>query len=114
MDDDAFNKDRLTDLMKQAEQVQDQLVQMQADLDRFEVEGESGAGMVKVVMNCKHMVRKIFISPVLMGEDMSMIGDLVAVAFNDAVKKTEVMIQEKVSGLSQGLVLPPELKLPRS
>jgi DNA-binding YbaB/EbfC family protein len=85
---------------------------MQDQLASVEVEGQAGAGMVKVVMTCKNDVKRVTIDPSLLGDDKDMLEDLVAAAFNDAVRKAEATSQEKMAGLTAGLPLPPGFKLP--
>ena len=99
-------------LMKQAQQMQENLRRMQEGLGSVEVEGQSGAGLVKVIMTCRHDVRRVTIDPSLTGEDRDMLEDLVAAAINDAVRKVESTVQEKMSGLTGGLNLPPGFKMP--
>lgn len=109
-------KGGLGNLMKQAqemqEQMQRQLKQAQEELALLEITGEAGGGMVQVVMNGRHDVRRVNIDPALMGDDREMLEDLVAAAVNDAVRKVEQTTQEKMSGLTSGLNLPPGFKLP--
>ncbi len=105
-------KGQLAGLMKQAQAMQDNMKKMQEQLASIEVEGQAGAGMVKVVMTCKNDVKRVVIDPSLLGEDKDMLEDLVAAAFNDAVRKAEATSQEKMSGLTSGLPLPPGFKLP--
>jgi DNA-binding YbaB/EbfC family protein len=105
-------KNQLAGLMKQAQQMQDNLKQAQEDLARLEVEGQAGAGMVKVLMTCRHDVKRVTIDPSLLGEDRDMLEDLVAAAINDAVRRVEAATQEKMSGLTMGMPMPPGLKLP--
>ncbi len=107
-----MNKGQLAGLMKQAQQMQDNMRRMQEQLATIEVEGQSGAGMVKVVMTCKHDVKRVNIDPSLLGDDKDMLEDLVAAAVNDAVRRVEAMVQEKMSGLTAGMPLPPGMKLP--
>jgi nucleoid-associated protein EbfC len=107
-----FNKGQLAGLMKQAQQMQDNLKKAQEELATIEVSGESGAGLVKVVMTCKHDVKRVTIDPSLLGEDKDMLEDLVAAAFNDASRRVETTIAEKMSGMTAGLGLPPGFKLP--
>ncbi len=99
-------------LMKQAQMMQENMRRMQEQLATVEVEGQSGAGMVKVVMTCKHEVKRISIDPSLVGEDREMLEDLVAAAFNDGVRRVEQTVAEKMSGFTAGLGLPPGFKLP--
>lgn len=105
-------KGQLAGLMKQAQAMQDNMKKMQDQLATIEVEGQAGAGMVKVVMNCKNDVKRVTIDPSLLGEDKDMLEDLVAAAFNDAVRKAEATSSEKMSGMTAGLPLPPGFKLP--
>ncbi|MGP1678347.1 MAG: YbaB/EbfC family nucleoid-associated protein [Burkholderiales bacterium] len=105
-------KGQLAGLMKQAQQMQDNMRKMQEQLATVEVEGQSGAGMVKVVMTCKHDVKRISIDPSLVGDDKEMLEDLVAAAVNDAVRRVEATVQEKMSGFTAGMGLPSGMKLP--
>jgi DNA-binding YbaB/EbfC family protein len=98
--------------MKQAQQMQDNLKKAQEDLARIEVEGQAGAGLVKVLMTCRHDVKRVTIDPSLLGEDRDMLYDLIAAAINDAVRRVESATQEKMSGLTMGMPMPPGLKLP--
>jgi DNA-binding YbaB/EbfC family protein len=99
-------------LMKQAQQMQEQMQKAQEEISRMEVTGESGAGMVKITMTCKHDVRSIEIDDSLVGDDKEMLEDLLVAAFNDAVRRADKAVQEKFAGLTAGLNLPPGLKLP--
>jgi DNA-binding YbaB/EbfC family protein len=105
-------KGQLAGLMKQAQQMQDNLKRAQEELGAIEVEGQSGAGMVKVVMTCRHDVKRVSIDPTLIGDDREMLEDMLAAAFNDAVRRVETATQEKMAGFSAGLNLPPGMKLP--
>jgi len=105
-------KNQLAGLMKQAQQMQENMQRAQEELARTEVEGQSGAGMVRIVMTCRHDVKRVVIDPALLGEDKDMLEDLVAAAINDAVRKVEAASQEKMAGLTAGLPLPPGFKLP--
>ena len=107
-----FNKGQLAGLMKQAQAMQDNMKKAQEELGSIEVTGESGSGMVKVLMTCKHDVRRIAIDPSLLAEDKDMLEDLVAAAINDAAHKLEATTQERMSGMTDGLNLPPGMKLP--
>jgi DNA-binding YbaB/EbfC family protein len=98
-------------LMKQAQQMQENMKKMQEQLASVEVEGQSGAGMVKVIMTCKHDVRRVSIDPSVM-DDREMLEDLLAAAVNDAVRRVEATTQEKMAGFTSGLNLPPGFKLP--
>jgi DNA-binding YbaB/EbfC family protein len=84
---------------------------MQEQLASIEVEGQSGAGMVKVVMTCRHDVKRVSIDPSVLADDKEMLEDLVAAAVNDAVRRVESTVQEKMAGVTAGLPLPPGMKL---
>jgi DNA-binding YbaB/EbfC family protein len=99
-------------LMKQAQQMQENMKRVQEELATIEVEGQAGAGLVKVVMTCKHAVKRVSIDPSLLGEDKDMLEDLVMAAINDAVAKGEATAQAKMAGFAQGLNLPPGMGLP--
>jgi DNA-binding YbaB/EbfC family protein len=105
-------KQQLAGLMKQAQQMQDNLKRAQEELAQMEVEGVSGAGLVKVTMTCKHDVRRITIDPSLLADDKDMLEDLVAAAFNDGVRRADEVSQEKMGKLTAGMPLPPGMKLP--
>ena len=105
-------KGGIGNMMKQVQQMQDNMAKMQAKLAEIEIEGASGAGMVKVTMNCKYDVRRVAIDPSLMTDDREMLEDLVAAAMNDAVRKVESTVQEKMAGVTAGLPIPPGMKLP--
>lgn len=105
-------KNQLAGLMKQAQAMQDNLRKAQEELGTLEVEGQSGAGLVKVVMTCKHDVRRVTIDPSLLGDDRDMLEDLVAAAINDAVRRVEQVSAEKMSRVTAGMPLPPGMKLP--
>ena len=100
-----MNKGQLAGLMRQAQQ-------MQEELGKVEVEGQAGAGLVKLVMTCKHDVKRVTIDPSLLADDKDMLEDLVAAAFNDAARKVESTSQEKMAGFTGGMGLPPGMKLP--
>jgi DNA-binding YbaB/EbfC family protein len=105
-------KGQLAGLMKQAQAMQDNLKRAQDELALLEVEGQSGAGLVKITMTCKHDVKRVAIDPTLLAEDREMLEDLVAAAFNDGVRRAEEVSAEKMSRLTAGLPLPPGMKLP--
>jgi len=105
-------KGNIGQLMKQAQMMQENMRRMQEQLATVEVEGQSGAGMVKVIMTCKHEIKRISIDPSLVGDDREMLEDLVAAAFNDAARRVEQTVAEKMSGFTAGLGLPPGMKLP--
>ncbi len=104
-------KGGLGGLMKQAQAMQENMKKAQEQLAQTEVEGQSGAGMVKILMTCAHEVRRVSIDPSVM-DDREMLEDLVAAAFNDACRRGEALSQEKMSGFTAGLNLPPGFKLP--
>jgi DNA-binding YbaB/EbfC family protein len=99
-------------LMKQAQQMQENMKRVQEELGTIEVEGQAGAGLVKVLMTCKFAVKRVTIDPSLVGEDKDMLEDLVMAAMNDAVAKAEATTQAKMAGFAQGLNLPPGMNLP--
>jgi DNA-binding YbaB/EbfC family protein len=105
-------KGGLGQLMRQAQQMQADMQKAQAELGSLEVTGSSGGGMVSVTMSCRHEVRKVAIDSSMIGEDRDMLEDLVAAAVNDALRKVEQTVQEKFSGLTSGMALPPGMKLP--
>ncbi|MCB1826713.1 MAG: YbaB/EbfC family nucleoid-associated protein [Candidatus Competibacteraceae bacterium] len=109
-------KGGLGNLMKQAQKMQENLQKAQAEIAAMEVVGESGGGLVSVVITGRHEVRRIRIDDSLVSDDKDMLEDLVAAAFNDAVHKVERTMQEKMGGLTAGMGLPPgmmgDLKLP--
>ena len=107
-----MQKNQLAGLMQQAQKMQENMKRLQDELAQLEVEGQAGAGMVKVVMTCKNQVRRVSIDPSLVGDDRDMLEDLVAAAFNDGVRKAESVSQEKMSRLTAGMPLPPGMKFP--
>lgn len=105
-------KGGLAGLMKQAQQMQENMKRLQEELATMEVEGQSGAGMVKVTMTCRHDVKRVSIDDSLMKDDKDMLEDLIAAAMNDAVRRAEALTQEKMGGMTAGMQLPPGMKLP--
>ncbi len=105
-------KGGIGNLMRQAQQMQANLQKALAELATLEVTGEAGGGMVKVVMNGRHEVRRVPIDPSVAGDDRELLEDLVTAAINDAVRKIEATMQEKFSGMMGGMQLPPGFKLP--
>ena len=105
-------KGGLGPLMKQAQQMQENMKNMQEQLATVEVEGQSGAGMVKVVMTCRYDVKRVSIDDSLLNDDKDMLEDLLAAAVNDAVRRVEATTQERMSGFTAGMGLPPGMKLP--
>jgi len=102
----------LGNIMKQAQKMQASFKEAQEELAQMEIIGESGGGMIKVVMTGRHDVRRVDIDPLVITEDKEMLEDLLAAAVNDAVHKVEKTSQEKLSGLAGGMGLPPGIKLP--
>lgn len=107
-----FGKGGLGGLMKQAQQMQERMQKMQEEIAQLEVTGESGAGLVKITVNGAHNCRRIEIDPSLMEDDKEMLEDLIAAAFNDAVRRAEELQKEKMAGVTAGMQLPPGMKLP--
>ena len=105
-------KNPLAGLMQQAQRMQDNLKKVQEELAALEVFGESGGGLVKVTMNGRRVVQRVEIDPSLLAEDRDMLEDLVAAAFNQAVSRVAQIKDEKMSGLTGGMELPPGFKLP--
>lgn len=105
-------KGGLGNLMKQAQKMQENLQKAQEELATMEITGEAGGGLVAVVMTGRHEVRRVSIDDSLLGDDKDMLEDLVAAAINDAVHKVERTSQEKLSGMTAGMGLPPGFKLP--
>ena len=99
-------------LMKQAQKMQAEMQKAQEEMGNLTVTGESGGGMVKITMTCKHEVRALEIDESLIGDDKDMLEDLIIAAFNNAISRVERTVQEKFSGLTSGLGLPPGMKLP--
>jgi len=104
-------KGNIGQMMKQAQMMQENMRRLQEQLGGIDVEGQSGSGMVKVVMSCKHEVRRVSIDPSL-ASDREMLEDLLVAAFNDAARKAEATVQEKMGALTAGMGLPAGLKLP--
>lgn len=105
-------KGSLGKLMQQAQEMQGKVQEAQEELARMEVTGESGAGLVKVVMTGKHEVRNVHVDDSVFEEDREMLEDLVAAAINDAVQRVNTATQEKMSEVSGGMNLPPGMNLP--
>ena len=105
-------KGQLAGLMKQAQAMQENMKRAQEELAGVEVEGQSGAGLVKVIMTCRNDVKRVSIDASLLAEDKDMLEDLVAAAFNDAVRKAEATSAERMGKLTAGMPLPPGMKLP--
>jgi hypothetical protein len=105
-------KNQLAGLMKQAQQMQENMRKMQEQLALVEVEGQSGAGMVKVTITCRNEVKRVAIDPSLLADDKDMLEDLVVAAMNDAIRRAEQTAQEKLGSVTAGLPLPPGFKMP--
>jgi DNA-binding YbaB/EbfC family protein len=99
-------------IMKQAQKMQADMQKAQEEMAALMVVGESGGGMVRITMSCKHQVHSIEIEDSLVGDDKEMLEDLITAAFNDATRKVESTVQEKYSGMTAGMSLPPGMKLP--
>ncbi|MNC84820.1 Nucleoid-associated protein YbaB [compost metagenome] len=105
-------KGGLGGLMKQAQQMQENMKKVQEQLAAMEVEGQAAAGMVKVVMTGRHDVKRVTVDPSLLKDDKEMLEDLIAAAVNDAVRRVEATVQEKMSAVTAGMPLPPGFKMP--
>tara|TARA_B100001245_G_scaffold135360_1_gene100468 strand:+ start:5009 stop:5404 length:396 start_codon:yes stop_codon:yes gene_type:complete len=105
-------KGGMEQLMKQAQQMQENMQKTQKELADLTVLGESGGGLVKLTMTCKHQVKSIEIDDDLLGDDKDMLEDLIIASFNDAVRKVESTIQKKYSGMASGIPMPPGMKFP--
>ncbi len=99
-------------LMKQAQEMQANMKKAQEEMASITVTGESGAGMVRITMTCQHQVKSVEIDDTLVGDDKEMLEDLIVAAFNDSIRKVEKTVQEKFSGMTSGINLPPGMKLP--
>ena len=107
-----FNKGGMGNIMKQAQKMQEDMQRAQEEIAKAEVTGESGAGLIKIVMNGRHDVRKVEIDAALMSEDKDMLEDLVAAAINDAVRKVEEHSRSKMDKITAGMPMPPGMKMP--
>lgn len=105
-------KGGLGNIMKQAQAMQENMQKAQEELADTEVVGQSGGGLVSITMSCRHDVRRVSIDPELVGDEVDVLEDLVAAAFNDALKKVESTTQEKMGGLTAGMNLPGGMKFP--
>ncbi|KTG17889.1 MULTISPECIES: YbaB/EbfC family nucleoid-associated protein [unclassified Guyparkeria] len=105
-------KGGMGNLMKQAQAMQENMQRMQEEVAKMEVEGQSGGGLVKVTLTGKHEARRVTIDPSLMEDDKDMLEDLIAAAINDATRRIEQEQQEKMSGMTAGMNLPPGFKMP--
>ena len=108
-----FGKGGIGNLMKQAQQMQEKMQQMQGEVAKLEVTGESGAGLVKVTINGAHNCRRVEIDPsLLVEEDKEMLEDLIAAACNDAARRIEENQKAKMAEVTGGMQLPPGMKMP--
>ena len=107
-----FGKGGIGNIMKQAQMMQERMQKMQEELADMEVVGESGAGLIKVTMTGSHSVRRVAIDPSLMADDQEMLEDLIAAAFNDAVRRVEEQNKSKMGDITGGMQLPPGFKMP--
>lgn len=105
-------KNALAGIMQQAQKMQDNFKKAQEELEAMEVQGESGGGLVTILMTGKREVRKVSIDPSLVGDDKDMLEDLVAAAINDAVHKVDKMKKEKMADITAGMPLPPGFQMP--
>lgn len=105
-------KNALAGIMQQAQKMQDNFKKVQEELEAMEIQGESGGGLVSIVMTGKREVRKVSIDPSLVGDDKDMLEDLVAAAINDAVHKVDKMKKEKMADVTAGMPLPPGFQMP--
>ena len=107
-----FGKGGMGNLMKQAQMMQERMQKMQEEVAKMEVTGESGAGLVKITITGSHTVRRVSIDPSLMEDDQEMLEDLIAAAFNDAVRRAEEQNKAKMADITGGMQLPPGFKMP--
>ncbi|WP_435628450.1 YbaB/EbfC family nucleoid-associated protein [Candidatus Ferrigenium straubiae] len=105
-------KGGLGNLMKQAQQMQQNMQKAQAELATIEVEGQAGSGVVKVTMTCAHEVRRVSLDDSVLSDDKEMLEDLIVLALNDAMKKAEDISKQRMGGFTAGMGLPPGMKLP--
>lgn len=105
-------KGGLAGMMKQAQQMQQNMKKAQDELATVEVEGQAGSGMVKVVMTCAHDVRRVMLDSSLLSDDKEMLEDLIVAAMNDAMKQVAATTQQKMGGFTAGMNLPPGMSLP--
>ena len=103
---------QIAGLMKNLPKIKEEMDRLQQKLGQITADGDAGGGMVKVLVTCKHEVKRVAIDPSLLKDDKEMLEDLVAAAMNDAARRAEAAVQEKMSSITGGLGLPPGLKLP--
>ena len=107
-----FGKGGLGGLMKQAQQMQEKMQKMREEIAQLEVTGEAGAGLVKITINGAHNCRRVEIDPSLMEDGKEMLEDLIAAAYNDAVRRVDDLQKEKMESITAGMPLPPGFKMP--
>ena len=105
-------KGGLGGMMKQAQQMQQNMQKAQAELASVEVEGHAASGMAKVIMTCGYVVRRVSLDDSVLTDDKEMLEDLIVLAINDALKKVEITTQQRMSGFTSGMGLPPGMKFP--
>jgi DNA-binding YbaB/EbfC family protein len=105
-------KGGLGNLMKQAQQMQQNMQKAHAELATIEVEGQAGSGLVKVTMTCAHEVRRVSLDDSVLSDDKEMLEDLIVLALNDAMKNAEAISKQRMGGFTAGMGLPPGMKLP--
>lgn len=105
-------KNPLGNLMKQAQKMQESLQKAQEELAHMEVSGQAAGGLVTIVMNGRHDVKRVTLDPKVIGEDKEILEDLIAAAVNDAVQKVEKETQSRMAGMTAGMQLPPGFKMP--
>ncbi len=105
-------KGGLAGMMKQAQQMQQNMKKAQDELATVEVEGQAGSGMVKVTMTCAHEVRRVSLDDSLLSDDKEMLEDLIVAAMNDAVKQAAAVTKQRMGGFTAGMNLPPGMNLP--
>ena len=101
-----FSKGGMGGMMKQAQQMQKKMTQIQSEIDALKIEGESGGGMVKVVVDGKKNLLSVNLSPDLMQEDKEMLEDLILVAINNAIKEVDTISKEKMASVTGGMNIP--------
>lgn len=105
-------KGGMGNMMRQAQKMQENMQKAQEEIANMEVEGQAGAGMVKILMTGRHDVKRVSIDDALLEDDKEMLEDLVAAAVNDAVRNIEARQKEKMDAATAGMSLPPGFKMP--
>jgi len=105
-------KGGINNIMKQAQEMKVNMEKAKKELSETEIIGQSGGGMVKVIMNGNHEVNRVEINENLMKDDKEMFEDLVAAAINDANRRVEKITQERMSNVTSNMGLPTDMKLP--